>query len=248
MIWFYSIVSVCLVSSISLIGVFTIAIKKEVFKRMLLLMVAFSAGALLGDAFIHLLPEIVETRGFDLFVTFSIMAGIIVFFILEKFLRWHHCHETGCNGHIHHLGTMSLISDGIHNYIDGLLIGASFLVSIPLGLSTTLAVILHEIPQELGNFSVLIHAGFSNKKALLYNFISALTAVLGVLTTLIIGKEAGVFPQFMIPFTVGTFFYISLSDLVPELHKENSWQKSLAQLASFILGIVLMLMLLFMKA
>ena len=245
MTWLYAILSVCVVSFISLIGIASLSLKKDLIKKILLLFVAFSAGALLGDAFIHLLPEIVESRGFDLFVTLSILAGIITFFVLEKFLRWHHCHNLSCPDHDHnHLGTMSLASDSIHNIIDGLLIGASFLVSVPLGLVTTLAVILHEIPQELGNFSVLLHSGFSIKKAIIFNFISALTAFLGVAIALIVGPEAKQFSDFMIPFTVGTFVYIALSDLVPELHKEIGWQKSLLQLFSFLLGIILMLLLL----
>jgi zinc and cadmium transporter len=244
MIWLYAIVSVLIVSLISLIGVFALALNQKFLNKILLFLVAFSAGGLLGDAFIHLLPESIATSGLTLFVSLSIFSGIIVFFILEKFLRWRHCHDVDCSTHVHHLGPINLISDGVHNLIDGLLIGASFLISIPLGITTTLAVIMHEIPHELGNFSVLLHSGYTIKKAIIYNFISALAAVIGVILVLLIGEKMVVFRDFMIPFTVGTFMYIALSDLIPELHKEVSWKKSLIQLVSFVLGIGLMLLLL----
>ncbi len=240
MIWLYSIVSVCIVSSVSLIGIFALVLNQKFLNKILLFLVAFSAGGLLGDAFIHLLPESIEKSGLNLFVALSVLSGIIIFFILEKFLRWRHCHDVSCNGHAHHLGTINLISDGVHNFIDGLLIGASFMVSIPLGVTTTLAVVLHEIPQELGNFSVLLHSGYTIKKALFYNFVSALTAIVGVVIVLLVGERVMAFSDFMIPFTVGTFMYISLSDLIPELHKEMGRKKSLLQLASFVLGIGLM--------
>lgn len=244
MIWLYSIISVCIVSSISLIGVFALVLNQKFLNKILLFLVAFSAGGLLGDAFIHLLPESVAQSGFNLFVALSVLSGIVVFFVLEKFLRWRHCHDVSCSGHTHHLGTMNLISDGVHNFIDGLLIGASFLISIPLGITTTIAVVLHEIPQELGNFSVLLHSGYTIKRAIFYNFISALTAIVGVVVVLLIGERVMMVREFMVPFTVGTFMYIALSDLIPELHKEMGWKKSLLQLASFILGIGLMVLLL----
>jgi zinc and cadmium transporter len=245
MIWIYSIVSVCLVSSISLVGLFALSLKKEFLNKVLLFMVAFSAGALLGDAFIHMLPETVNNRGFDLFVTFSILTGIITFFILEKFLRWRHCHDLSCHDHPKHLGMINMVGDAFHNFIDGLLIGASFLVSFPLGVATTVAVVLHEIPSEFGDFSVMLHSGYEVKKAIFYNFLSALTALVGVIVVLVIGERAASFPDFIIPFAVGNFVYIALSDLVPELHKEIGWKKSLVQLVSLAIGVLLMVLLLF---
>jgi len=244
MIWLYSIGSVCLVSSISLVGLFALSFKRDFLNKILLFMVAFSAGALLGDAFFHMLPEAVSERGFDFFVSFSILLGIISFFVLEKFLRWRHCHELNCHEHPRHLGMLNMIGDAFHNFIDGLLIGASFLVSFPLGIATTVAVVLHEIPSEFGDFSVMLHSGYEVKKAIFYNFLSALTAVLGVIIALVIGERASTFPEFIIPFAAGNFIYIALSDLIPELHKELGWKKSLGQLIFFIFGIGLMLLLL----
>ena len=135
---------------------------------------------------------------------------------------------------------MNLFGDGIHNLIDGLIIGASYLVSIPVGITTTLAVILHEIPQEIGDFGVLLHGGFSKKKALLLNFATALTAVLGAILALVIGSHSVHLTTFLIPFAAGSFLYIAAADLIPELHKETNTKKSFLQLIMLILGIAVM--------
>lgn len=152
-VWIYTIISVILVSAISLIGIFTLFFNKNIPKKILLFLVSFAVGGLFGDAFIHLLPESFEKLGTNLTTSLYIVLGILIFFVLEKFIRWRHCHIAAPEGHPHPVVVMNLIGDGVHNLVDGMLIGASYTVSIPIGISTTLAIILHEIPQEIGDFA-----------------------------------------------------------------------------------------------
>ena len=242
-IWLYTLVSVVIVSLISLAGVFTLALRAATLKKIIIYFVSFSVGALFGDAFIHLLPEAFAKSPAS-FVSAGILSGIILFFILEKFVHWRHCHAETTKNHIHPVGMLNIIGDGVHNFIDGLVMAASYLVSVPIGLATTLAVIFHEIPQELGDFGVLIHAGFSNKKALMWNFISALTAVAGAVVGLIIGTHSQQVTMFMIPLAAGGFTYIAGSDLIPELHRDvcefPSLSRAFWQLVFFLLGIAIM--------
>ena len=158
---------------------------------------------------------------------------------MERVLHWNHCHNHG-DCEVHTFSYMSLIGDGIHNFIDGLIIAASFIVSIPLGFLTSLAVIAHEIPQEISDFSILIYGGFSKKKALFFNFLSALTAVLGVLVGFVLSSSVENFVMYLLPIAAGGFIYIGASDLVPELHKEKDLKKSILSFGFFILGIVIM--------
>src|SRR3989338_3600079 len=185
-VWIYSLASVLIVSLVSFVGVLTLSIKTEKLKKILLYLVSFSAGALFGDAFIHLLPEIVEEAGFGLNISIYVMVGIGVSFVIEKFIHWRHCHLPNTKGHVHPFAMMNLFGDGIHNFIDGLIIGASYLASIPVGIATTLAVIFHELPQEIGDFGVLLHGGFSKARTLFFNFVTALTAVLGAAVSFIL--------------------------------------------------------------
>lgn len=238
---FLAILSVILVSLVSLVGVVILFFKKEKLDNILLILVSFSVGALLGDAFIHLLPEAFEDMGAGTNLSLLVLAGILTFFVLEKFLRWHHCHDSECDMHAKHLATMNLVGDGVHNFIDGLLIGGSYLVSIPIGVSTTIAVVLHEIPQEIGDCGVLLHSGLKMKKALLYNFYSALFAVLGTVISLAIGSKVDGFASLLLPFTAGGFIYIAGSDLIPELHNETKISMSIKQLAAIIFGIAIMI-------
>src|SRR3989344_1790204 len=228
----------------SFASVLTLSFKHEKLKKVLIYMVSFSAGALLGDAFIHLLPEIVEESGFTLQVSIYLLFGIAISFIIEKVVHWRHCHLPTSREHPHPFAVMNLFGDALHNFIDGLIIGASYLVSIPVGIATTLAVILHEIPQEIGDFGVLLHGGFSKGKALFFNFVLALTAILGVIIAIFIGSRIDGLITLLIPFAAGTFIYIASSDLIPELHKEVSVAKSFMQLVFFFAGIGLMLLLL----
>lgn len=239
-IWLYTIFAVLMTSFISLFGVITLLVSRKKLDEILLFLVSFAAGGLLGDAFIHLLPETIGETGFDLGSSLAILTGILIFFILEKFIAWRHCHVPTSNEHPHPLVFMNLIGDGVHNFIDGAIIAGSFLVSLPLGITTSVAVIFHEIPQEIGDFGVLVHGGFSQKKALIFNLVSSLLAILGAILVLIFGSKIASFTSFLIPFTAGGFIYIACSDLIPELHKETRPLKSGVQLLGLILGITLM--------
>lgn len=243
-VWLYSLVSVLVVSFISFIGVFTLKIGQERLKTILIYFISFSAGALFGDAFIHLLPEAVGREGFTLAVSLSLLSGILLFFVLEKVIQWRHCHLPITKQHVHPFAYMNLLGDGLHNFIDGMIIAASYLASIPVGVATTIAVVLHEIPQEIGDFGVLLHGGFSRGKALLVNFLSALTAVLGAIFALMINRVISNMEMFLIPIAAGGFIYIAGSDLIPELHKETKLGMSMVQLLSFVLGILVMIALL----
>ena len=246
-VWVYTLVSVLIVSLISFVGVLTFSIRAEKLKKILIYMVSFSAGALFGGAFIHLLPEVIGEVGFSLNISVYIMLGIGFSFIIEKFVHWRHCHLPITKTHVHPFAIMNLVGDGVHNFIDGLIIGASYLVNIPVGIATTLAVILHEVPQEIGDFGVLLHGGFSKLKALFFNFITALTAVIGAIVALVMSSYVENITIFLIPFAAGTFIYIAGSDLIPEIHKEVEVKKSLLQFAAIVLGVLVMLFLLLLE-
>jgi len=240
-IYFYTFLSVLIVSLLSFVGALSLALKPEKLKKITIFFVSLSAGTLLGDSFIHLLPEMVKEKNYSSSVWLWALGGIIVFFILEKIICWRHCHIPTSTEHPHQLGIMNLVGDGLHNFIDGLVIAGSFLINPPLGMATTLAIIAHEIPQEIGDFGVLIHAGYSRIKALLFNFFSALLAVFGALIALLAGPQIENFSSFIIPFTAGGFIYIATADLIPELKKESRLWQSLSQLLSILLGLGIML-------
>jgi len=247
-VWLYSLVSVVIVSLISLIGVLTFSLKEENLKKMLLYLVSFSAGGLFGDAFIHLIPQAAEKSGFGISISFYILLGIVISFVVEKFFQWRHCHIPTSEEHPHSFAYMNLFGDAVHNFIDGLIIGGSYLVGIPLGVATTLAVVFHEIPQEIGDFGVLIYGGFNKSKALFFNFSTALTAVFGAIVALSLGFLIENFVPFLIPFAAGNFIYIAGSDLIPELHKEEpGLLKSILQLTAFVLGVLILFSLVFLE-
>jgi len=240
-VWIYSVLSVVVVSLIAFVGIVTFSVKEEKLGKILLYLVSFAAGGLLGGAFLHLLPEVVSEYGFTPFVSLSVLAGIVTFFVVEKLIHWRHCHIPTSAKHPHPFAYMNLIGDGVHNFIDGLIIAGSYLVDISLGLTTTFAVILHEIPQEIGDFSVLVYGGFKKGRALLLNFVTALTAVIGALVALSVSMFVGGLSVFLIPFAAGGFIYIASTDLIPELHKGcYETRKSVLQLAAFILGVIVM--------
>jgi len=242
----YSIVSVTIVSLISLVGALTFSLKEENLKKILLYLVSFSAGGLFGDAFIHLIPEAMEGNSLNANVPLFIILGIVASFTLERFLQWRHCHIPTSKSHPHTFAYMNLFGDAVHNFIDGLVIGASYIASTVLGTATTLAVIFHEIPQEIGDFGVLVYGGFSRTRALIFNFSTALTAVVGTILAITLGYITQDFVPYMIPFAAGNFIYIAGSDLIPELHKEEpEFLKSLLQLATFGFGVIILLSLTF---
>lgn len=239
-IWIYTLGSVITVSLISLVGIFTLSLSLERLKKIILVLVSFSVGGLFGDAFIHLIPESFEKLGGHIATPLLILSGILMFFILEKFISWRHCHIPTSDDHPHPLVFINLVGDGLHNLLDGVIIGATYAVSIPIGLTTTLAVVLHEIPQEIGDFGILIHGGLSWKKALAFNFLSATTAIVGAIISLILGPQIKNYSASLLPFTAGGFIYLAGSDLIPELQKEIKMTKSLVQLLSIISGIGIM--------
>jgi zinc and cadmium transporter len=242
-VWFYSLASVLLVSLFSLIGIVGLSFKLGSLKKVLIYLVAFSAGALFGDAFIHLLPEVVGTAGFTLSISLYVLVGIVLFFIMEKVIHWQHCHMPISEDHVHPFAYMNLVGDGFHNFLDGVIIATSYVISIPVGVATTLAVALHEIPQEIGDFAILIHGGFSKAKALAMNFLTALFAILGAVIALLFTNIVDNLELILIPIAAGGFIYIAGSDLIPELHKKIKVSQSLLQLLAFILGVAIMVVL-----
>ncbi len=241
MIWFYTLVSVFIVSLISFVGALVLVIKKEKLEHFLLYFVSFSVGALLGDVFIHIIPHISEEHGFSPRIGLCLLVGILIFFVVEKFVHWHHCHHVEHTHKIKPMAYTNLIGDGFHNFLDGVIIAAAFVVSIPIGIATTLAVIFHEVPQEIGDFGVLLYAGFSKERALLFNFLSATMAILGAVATLLISNSIEGLELILLAIAGGGFVYIAGSDLIPELHKESEWRKSFYQLIMLILGIGIMM-------
>ena len=225
------------ISLISFVGVLTLMLKERILGRILLVLVSLSAGALMGGAFLHLMPEAIEESTAEAVLIYT-LVGFAFFFLVEKLLHWRHCHKEHCE--VHTFAYMNLIGDGIHNFIDGLILAASFMTSIPVGIATTFAVALHEIPQELGDFGVLIYGGFKKGKALFMNFLCALTAVLGGLIGYVLFSEVESYKLFLLPIAAGGFLYIASSDLIPELRKEKDLAKSMVNFAVFSLGIVLM--------
>ncbi len=246
-VYLYIFLSILLVSAISLVGISFLALSKRSLNKIVMFLVSFSAGTLLGGSFIHLMPEAISEASHhgeeSLFVWLYLILGLITFFVLEKIIHWRHCHVTTCPEHPHHLGKMNLIGDFFHNFFDGVIIAGAFLINIPLGIATLIAVIAHEIPQEIADFGVLIYSGFSKKKALLLNFITALSAFLGAFLAIVFESRIESFSEFIIPFTAGGFVYIATADLLPELKKETSFKKSLFQLISIVVGLALMLLL-----
>jgi zinc and cadmium transporter len=243
-----TILSVIIVSLVSLVGVITLAWKKKFIEKILLFLVSLSAGTLFGGAFLHLLPEATEKAGFTIQISLLVLAGILLFFVLEKFIHWHHSHHEHdfkhMGHHPTHLAPLNLLGDALHNFLDGLIIAGSYFVSIPAGIATTVAVILHEIPQEIADFGVLIYSGMSKWKAVFFNFLSAVVAIIGAIIGIALGSKSGIFVDLIIPIAAGGFIYIAGSNLIPELHKESHLKESFFHLTGIVLGIAIMFLLL----
>lgn len=238
LVWLYSLVSVMIVSLISLIGIFTLTIRKERLQKMLAYLVSFSVGALLGDVFIHILPEIM-TEGNGVAIGTYVLVGILAFFILERFILWHQSH-LGHEERVHSVVYLTIFGDAMHNLLDGMAVAVSFLVSFPVGIATSIAVIFHEIPQEMGQFAILLHGGWSTKKALWYNFLSALAAILGAVVILLLARDIKEALIPLLAISAASFIYIAMSDLIPELHEEIDIQKALFQVIWMIAGAAVM--------
>lgn len=205
-------------------------------KKILIILVSFTTGALIGGVFFHFLPEAMEKLS-DI-QTYSVaIFGFFVFFAIEKFLYWHHCHEGECKEHP--FTYLLLVGDAIHNFIDGLIIAGSFLISIQTGIITSILVIVHELPQEIGDFGVLIYGGLEKGKALGYNFLSQITSILGGILGFFIftTKE---YVIYLLPFTAGGFIYIVIADLIPEIFKEKNKKKVIINIITILIGIFLL--------
>lgn len=227
----------------ALVGAVTFIFSSNLLKKITFILIAFSAGTLLGGGLLHLLPEALDML--DVMAVFlTAIIGFSLFFLVEKFLHWHHCHdeEEKCP---HPFTYLILFGDGIHNLLDGLAIAAAFLIDIRLGIITTLVIISHELPQELGNFAILIHGGIEKKKALLYNFLAQLTSVLGGILGFYLAEIFN-FKPYMLAFTAGGFIYIAASDLIPEIKKEGHLGKSIITYLLFLAGIVFMILIKFL--
>lgn len=242
----YALIATLIVSLISFSGVFFLFLKKDLLNKVLLWLVAFSAGALLGGAFLHLIPKGLAQGDTNTFLLF-VIGGFCLFFVMENLLHWHHCHkhiegQTQTKGHcsVKSLGYMNLLGDGLHNFIDGLIIASAFVIDFNLGIITTLGVVFHEIPQEVSDFGVLVYSGFKEKKALLFNFFSALLALLGAVIGYFVTTYINNVSFFLLAITAGGFLYISASDLIPELHKKDKTKQYLNSFAFFILGLAFM--------
>lgn len=227
-------ISVFIVSAISLIGIVTVLFKSKSLDKVFFVLVSFATGSLLGAAFLDLLPEAVGDAS-SLQIFSSVLFGIMLFFLLEKFLYWYHCHEGECD--VHQFTYLNLAGDGIHNFLDGVIIASAFLTSTSVGVITSIAIVLHEIPQELGDFGVLVYGGFSRVKALAYNFVTALTAFLGAIAAYFFLDKLKGFTPLMISVAAGGFIYIACTDLIPELNKERTLRHSLQQFILISLGI-----------
>lgn len=224
-----------IVSVISLIGAVSLVMKEGLLDKVLLLLIGFSAGGLIGGAFLHLMPEALEQAS-DANVFLSVIIGFVIFFVLERYLHWRHCHKGKCDVHV--FTYLNIIGDGIHNFTDGLVIGASFVVGLKFGILTTLVIIFHEIPQEIGDFGVLVYGGFSKIRALFYNFLSALTCIAGTFIGYMISSGVEKFSAYLLPVIAGGFIYIASCDLIPELHKQPGLKRATLSVIAFSAGVL----------
>ncbi len=235
--FWYAIISSIVVSLISLVGIFSLVINEKLLPKIIFVLISFAAGSLIGASFLHILPETVEYNKETTF--YYVILGFLLFFILEKYFHWRHCHK-GANCEIHPIGYLNILGDSIHNFTDGVFIGVSFYVDFRVGLISTLAVILHEIPQELGDFGILLHSGFTKTKAIILNFLTALFCVLGTILGYSLSEYIKNLSLYVLPILAGGFIYISSCDLIPEIHREKDIKNSLVSIIFFVLGILFM--------
>jgi zinc and cadmium transporter len=245
MVWAYTLVSVGLVSLLSLIGIVTLSLREARLRKILIFLVAFAVGALFGDVFIHLLPESFDKIGAGLITSLLTIVGFLIFFVLEKFIRWRHL-GSAQSSRVQPVVTMNIVGDAVHNFIDGMLIAASFMVSVPIGITTTVAIVLHEIPQEIGDFGILVNGGLTVKRALFFNLLAALMAFLGAVITILIGAQIRNYGVYLLPVTAGGFIYIAGPDLIPELQLEVKLSNSIWQFLALVMGVLVMALLTFL--
>lgn len=234
----YALIAVFFVSLVSFAGIITLVAKRKLLDRWLTILVAFAAGTLLGTAFFDLIPESFEATHSLVWV----LVGIVSFYVLESVIHWHHSHTmpSDCHDCVKPVAYLNVFSDGIHNLLDGVIIAASFVASVPSGIAVTIAILLHEIPQEIGDFAVLVKSGLSVKRALLFNFISSSLALLGMFLGFVFLKSFELFVPYTLGVAAGGFIYIAAADLFPELHKETDRKKTFIQTIVLVLGMVVM--------
>ena len=208
-------------SLVGLVGIFSFWVREKFMNSIIRTLVAFSAGALLGGAFFHLLAESLEKIDATLSLGI-VLIGFLVFFVLEGYLHWHHC-EGKCE--IHPYTYLMIIGDSIHNILDGLVIAGTFLVNVHLGLITTVIIIAHEVPQELGAFAVLVSGGIKRSKAILYSYMAQCTCILGGILGFMFMTKIQMFATYIVPFAAGSFIYIAAADLIPSMHEAEGSQK-----------------------
>jgi zinc and cadmium transporter len=226
-------------SAIALVGSVTLLLGEGRLKRVLLPLVAFAAGSLIGGAFFHMIPASIAEGGAPLVTSLWTVLGFLVFFVLEQFLHYHHCHRATAECR-QPLTYLVLIGDGLHNFLGGLAVASTFLVDVRLGITTWLAAAAHEVPQELGDFGVLVHGGWSKGRALLFNVLSASTFLLGSLFAY--AASFGTDVSFLVPFAAGNFLYIGASDLVPEVNRHREASMNVVLFAAFAGGLALLLL------
>jgi len=227
-----------LMSAIALVGAVALVLPERQLRRIILPLVGLSAGSLIGGAFFHMIPAALA-RSPDVVGTLTWVAiGFCAFLALEQFLHWHHCHRNSdtCR---EPMGYLILLGDGLHNFLGGLAVAGAFLVDIRVGITTWLAAAAHEVPQELGDFGVLIHAGWSRRQALLFNVLSALTFLLGGIVAYLASARVDI--TFLLPLAAGNFLYIAASDLVPEVNRHHRIAVNLVHFFAFAAGIGLLM-------
>lgn len=234
----YIIGSVLAVSAVSLIGITFLIANKKFFAKVQVLLVSFAIGSLLGSALLHLIPESLG-HAHNKFAPLLIIVSMVLFFVIEKYFHLHRHHHPA-NSSIKVFGPLNLIADGFHNFLDGILIAAAYRVDTSTGIIATMAVISHELPQEIGDFAVLVKAGYSTKKALLFNLLSALASVVGAVLVMLLPGSSHELEHYILPMAGGGFLYIALANLVPELSGAKTLKNSTLQVVFILSGIAVM--------
>jgi len=243
----YALSATIVVSLLSLIGLFALSLNERALDRFLFVLLSFSAGSILGAVYFDLLPEALEISEDSAVAFIYLTLGFLGFFLLERFIYWYHGHIHGYEAPsevdkrmtIKRFVYLNVLGDGIHNFLDGMVIAASFFLDFTVGLAATTAVIFHELPQEIGDFGVLVYGGFSRRRALFFNFISALTAVAGALLSNLFSVNIQNFVGYLVAFAAGGFIYLAASELIPEMQREKDFRKSVVQFVLFIFGLIL---------
>lgn len=213
-------------------------------------LISYAIGALLGAAFLEVLPHAIEAAESPEKAAMNILAGILLFFVLEKLVLWRHCHDEGCAGHEPHShghghgghehgrsGLLILVGDTFHNFVDGVLIAAAFVESTPLGIVTALAIIAHEIPQEVGDYLILLHSGYSKAKALAFNLLSSLATLVGAMLAYFALSELTSWIPSLLGLAAASMIYVAVADLIPGLHKRTELKATVQQVLLIVLGV-----------